>query len=126
MDYTLPYIGNINLKELKEDYHVLIETSGNTVAIDLNFENTSIDKEMADGINTFLQNIDKQDQHNRAVIAKDFEEKESETTSYLNFYLTEFDEAELLRIVGNQTKKKHSRRITKQAAINPDRIISGW
>ncbi|MDR6785160.1 hypothetical protein ABIE26_003858 [Pedobacter africanus] len=103
MNYTLPYFGNINLTELQEDYYTVAETSKNNIAIELSFENRSIDQKMADEISSFLENIGKQDQQNRIFIAKDFEEKESETAGYINFYLTEFDEAELLSMVGEKT-----------------------
>lgn len=105
MDYTLPHFGNINLKDLKEDYYIDAETEKNFMSVELSFENKSIDQEIADGISTFLQNIDEQDQRNRTFIEKDFEEKESEAANYINFYLTEFDEAELLSVVGDNTAK---------------------
>lgn len=107
MEYTIPYFGNINLEDLKEDYYTIAETSKNSFSIELSFENKSIDQEMAEGISSFLENIDKQDQHNRTLITKDFEEKESETSAYINFFLTEFDEAELLSIVGEKTENSN-------------------
>lgn len=104
MEYSFPYFGNVNLKDLKEDYYTVAETSKNNIPIELSFEHKSIDQEMADGISSFLENIEQQDQHNRTLIAKDFKEKESETSGYINFFLTEFDEAELLSIVGEKTE----------------------
>jgi len=126
MEYTIPYLGKINLKELKEDYYTTGETSKNNFSIELSFEKESIDEKIADGISSFLENIDKQDQHNRSFIAKDFKEKESETSAYLNFFLTEFDEAELLNIVGEKTENTNiaeqllNKLALTQVALYPD------
>lgn len=111
MEYTLPYFGIIKLNDLKENYYTSANGVHNPISIELCFENKSISQEMADGLHTFLQNIDKLDQHNKANIKKDFEERESETSNYINFYLTEFDETELSDIIGenqgNTAIEKH-------------------
>ncbi|QIL37908.1 DUF2004 domain-containing protein [Pedobacter sp. HDW13] len=105
MDYTLPYFGNLDLNALNEDYYSAIQTPKNNIAIELSFENKSIEQKIADGIRIFLENIEKLDEKNKITIAKDFEEEGSETSNYINFYLTEFDEAELLDIIGKKTEK---------------------
>lgn len=95
MNYNLPYFGNLELNALKGDYYVVAEIAKRNVPIELSFEKKTINQEIAEGIARFLENIEKQDQRNRDYIAKDFEERESETANYINFYVTEFNETEL-------------------------------
>jgi hypothetical protein len=100
-NYNLPYFGEIDLTELKEYYQTANEFDKAEVKLDLNFENKNIDQRKAQLIETFLDSIDRFDKQNKVLINDDYE-KEGESFDYINFYLDEFDENEISKIVDNR------------------------
>jgi hypothetical protein len=99
MSYELPYFGQVDLTNLEDDYRVVSEISKSDIRLDLNFKNKIIAPLKADSIKAFLQNIETLDKQNKVIIEDDFK-KEGETSNYINFYLEELEEEELIRVAG--------------------------
>lgn len=99
MSYELPYFGQVDLTNLEDDYHVVSEISKRDIRLDLNFKNKIIAPLRADSIKAFLQNIGTLDKQNKVIIEDDFK-KEGEVSNYINFYLEELEEEELIRVAG--------------------------
>lgn len=99
MSYELPYFGQIDLTNLEDDYRVVSEISKNDIRLDLNFKKKIIAPLKADSIKSFLQNIAQLDKQNKVIIEDDFK-KEGEALNYINFYLDELEEEELIRAAG--------------------------
>ena len=97
-NYNLPYFGEININKLEEYYSANFEMNNETIQTDLNFENNKIEKHVIAQIETFLINVDNFDKTNKLYIEKDFNES-GETLEYINFYLEEFDENELSKLI---------------------------
>lgn len=94
----LQYFGSIDINQLENYYAVKIEFNGQTIRLDLNFENKSISEEQAESNKKFLDNILAYDLQNKIVIDKDFKD-EGESLDYINFYFEELDEEELSGII---------------------------
>ncbi|MEC5142033.1 DUF2004 domain-containing protein [Chitinophaga sp. 212800010-3] len=105
MHYELPYFGEINLDNLKEDYRTKARIAELQISLDLNFENKSIIAEKAEKIKQFLENISQMDKQHHPAIDKDFKEQKGETADYIRFYLEELDEEELRNIAGDYKNK---------------------
>lgn len=118
---NLPYFGQIDLIELKEYYKVKIELNKNEFGIKLSFKNNSISAEEAEKIVIFLNNISYFELQNRIYIDKDFEE-EGETADYLNFYMQEFDDDELSKIVDFNDKDN----LIENQLLHKLKLISVW
>lgn len=99
LNYDLPYFGKINIDELTDYYQTTINLEGENLRIDINFKNKTINKNDMDVVKNFLQNIIKFDKQNLIFIEKDFNEKEGETSDYIEFYLNELDDEELSNII---------------------------
>ncbi|MDQ3633063.1 MAG: DUF2004 domain-containing protein [Acidobacteriota bacterium] len=96
--YSLPYFAEIDLTALDDYYEVDIDLNGNTINIDINFENKSSDRNKFDTVRNFLDKINKFDQQNKSYIDNDFK-KPSVTLDYITFYFEELDQDELSDIV---------------------------
>ena len=118
---NLPYFGQIDLIELKEYYKVKIELNKNEFGIKLGFKNNSISAEEAEKIVIFLNNISYFELQNRIYIDKDFEQ-EGETADYLNFYMQEFDDDELSKIVDFNDKDN----LIENQLLHKLKLISVW
>lgn len=118
---NLPYFGQIDLIELKEYYKVKIELNKNEFSIKLSFKNNSISAEEAEKIGIFLSNIKHFELQNRRYIDEDFE-GEGDTKSYLNFYMQEFDDDELSRIVDFNDKDN----LIENQFLHKLKLISVW
>ena len=114
----LQHFGSIDLDNLEEDYSAKTEFNGQTIRLDLNFENKSISEEHAGNIKKFLDNILAYDLQNKIVINKDFKE-EGESLDYINFFFEELDEEELRGIIdfGNQDEQKEKLLLNKLRLI---------
>jgi hypothetical protein len=97
----LPYFGQIDFAQLNEYYSAETKYNGQTLRLDLNFENKNLRDEEGEDIKKFLDNILAIDIKNKIEIAKDYT-NEGETKDYINFYFDELDEQELSGIVDNQ------------------------
>lgn len=100
MHYSLPYFGEINLASVKGRYEAEMDLNEHKIRIDLNFQNLSTEPDIIDTVKTFLENIGKFAEQNKAYIDKDFKEGIGETSGYIKFYLEELDEGELSGIIG--------------------------
>lgn len=99
MNYKLPYFEIIDITQLEEYYFVEIEKNGQKIGLDLNFEEEEVAVQVFDLIKVVLENIDSEDQKNRANIAADYQKgKESMVKEYLKFHIDELTE-ELAGIV---------------------------
>jgi len=94
----LPYFGQVDFKQLEDYYSLTTFYNGNTITIDLNFENKKLSEEQALVIKEFLSNISKIDTQKKIEIKNSFE-NEGEAKDYINFYLDELDVEELKRII---------------------------
>jgi hypothetical protein len=114
----LQHFGSIDINQLEEYYSAKTEFNGQTIHLDLNFENKSISEEQGDGIKKFLDNILAYDLLNKIVIEKDFKD-EGESLEYINFYFDELDEEELSGIIdlGNQDEPKEKLLLNKLRLI---------
>lgn len=57
--YLLPYFGELDYSNLKHFYETIFDFNGREILIDMEFENTSIDKKCMDNIKSFLYRHDK-------------------------------------------------------------------
>lgn len=99
LNYDLPYFGQININELSDYQQTIINLEGENLRIDLNLKNKTINQNDIGVVKIFLQNIIKFDKQNLIFIEKDFNEKEGETSDYIEFYLNELDDEELSNII---------------------------
>ncbi len=97
-EYYLPYFRELNLTELDEYYDIDIDLNGNTINIDINFENKSSDRNKLDTVKSFLDQLNNFNQQNKSYIEDDFQ-KEGNALDYVNFYFDELDEDELSDII---------------------------
>lgn len=124
-EYSLPYFGELNFTALDEYYDIDIDLNGNTISIDINFENKSSDRNKLDTVKSFLDQINNFDQKNKCYIEEDFQ-KEGDALDYVNFYFDEFDENELSGIVdfNNEVVVKERQLLNKlkliRVGIYPD------
>ena len=114
----LQHFGQIDINQLVEYYSAKAEFNGQTIRLDLNFENKNISEEQVESIKKFLDNILAFDIQNKTVIDKDFKD-EGEALDYINFYFEELDEEELSGIIdyGNQDEPKEEQLLSKLRLI---------
>src|SRR5687767_3195285 len=98
--YTLPHFGEIDTSNLEEYYDVEIEFNGTDVAIDLNFDEKSIDTKHLDNVNKIIKDLATYDSQNIKYIEADYKDKDADTVrTYIEHHLEEIDEAELLDVI---------------------------
>lgn len=98
-NYAFLHFGEININNLEEYYNVNIEINDVNINTDLNFKNKKIEKYGIEQIESFLKNINDFDNKNKVYIEKDFIEESGETLEYINFYLEEFNENDLSKLI---------------------------
>lgn len=97
---TLPYFGKLQTDNLEEYYNVEIEFDGNTIQIDLNFENKTLEEARLNKVKSFIQNIEKFDKLNKTYILNDYNDEDGDTVKfYLEHHLEEVGEDELSTII---------------------------
>ncbi len=101
-----PDFTKINLKKLENYYDWTLKFGKRELNLDLNFETESTNQLEFNKIQEFVNRIPEFDNQNRNYIKADFKEDVSMTSDYLNFYLDEFDDNELARIIGLDHQKK--------------------
>lgn len=114
----LPHFGQIDFTQLDEYYVAEFALNGQTIHVDLNFENNNMTEDQAVTIMKFLENIYAFDIKNKTAIDKDFND-EGEATDYINFYLDELEEEELSGIIDfeNPHKSKQEQLLSKLRLI---------
>jgi hypothetical protein len=126
-NYNFPYFGEININNLEEYYSSNFEMNNNTIRTDLNFGNKKIEKYGIAKIEGFLKNVNNFDDTNKVYIEKNFNEESGEALEYINFYLEEFDENELSKLIDldNENIPKNIQLLNKLKLIRiglyPDR-----
>lgn len=95
---TFSYFGEININDLEEYYSVDFEFNNELITIDLNFECKKIEKFRIERIISFLDRINDSDCLNRDYIKNNFLE-EGVASSFINSYLGEFEQDDLLGTV---------------------------
>lgn len=97
---TLPYFGKLQTDNLDEYYNVEIEFDGNTIQIDLNFENKTLEEARLNKVKSFIQNIEKFDKLNKTYILNDYNDEDGDTVKfYLEHHLEEVDKDKLSTII---------------------------
>jgi hypothetical protein len=114
----LQQFGEININQLEDYYSTKAEFNGQTISLDLNFENKSINLEQVENIKIFLDSISVFDKQNKTYINKDFKD-EGEAFDYINFYFDELDEEEISEIINfeNQEMTKEEQLLSKLRLI---------
>jgi hypothetical protein len=103
--YSLPYFADLNPANVGEYYDVDIEFHGQTVQIDLNFENKSIDPKRLDIAKWFIENISTFDTKNKQYIEQDYANEGNDTVrTYVEHYMDYFDEGELSNFIDFENK----------------------
>jgi len=110
-----PDFKKINLEKLEDYYDWTLKFGERKINFDLNFETESTNQSELNQILEFVNKIPEFDNQNRIYIKADFNQDVSMTSDYLNFYLDEFDENELARIIDlkNREKSKNNLLIEK-------------
>lgn len=118
-NYDFPYFGEININNLEGYYSSNFEMNNNTIRTDLNFENKKIEKYEIAQIESFLKNVDNFEHTNKVFIEKNFNEESGEALEYINFYLDEFDDNELSKLIDldNQNIPKNIQLLKKLKLI---------
>ena len=98
-NYELAFFGQVDINNLEEYYSSNFELDNTNISTDINFENNTISAQGIGIIEVFLRGVKDLDKRNKVYIEKDFSEETGETSDYINFYLDEFDEAELGKII---------------------------
>ena len=101
LDFT-----EIDLQKLEDYYDWTLKFGDRKINLDLNFETESINQSELNQILEFLSKIPEFDNKNRNYINADFKQEVSMTSDYLNFYLDEFDECELVGIIDLKNREK--------------------
>lgn len=95
-NYSLPYFGDLDPKDLEEYYEVEIDFEGQELQIDLNFEDDSIDVKRLDVVKKFMENIPNWDKKNKQYIEEDYASEEGDTVrEYIEHHLEEIGKEEL-------------------------------
>jgi len=104
-DYSLPYFGELDSKNLEEYYDVDIDFNGQKTQIDLNFENNSIDTKRLDIVKQFIENISEFDKKNKKYIEQDYADADNGTVkTYVEHHLEEIGKDELSNLVDFDNK----------------------
>lgn len=99
-NYSLPHFGELDPKNLEEDYDVDIDFNGQEIQIDLNFENNSIDTKRLDIVKKFIENIAMFDEKNKKYIEQDYTDEDCDTVrTYVEHHLEEIEKDELSGLV---------------------------
>ncbi|TBN02645.1 DUF2004 domain-containing protein [Hyunsoonleella flava] len=101
-----PDFSEIDTENLKDYYDWTLNFGDRKINLDLNFETVSTDQLKLSQILNFIHKIPDFEKQNRSYIKTDFEQKESMTSDYLNFYLDELTESELAGIIGKNVPIK--------------------
>ncbi|MFM2392924.1 MAG: hypothetical protein RLZZ546_906 [Bacteroidota bacterium] len=96
--YSLPYFGEIDIDNLKNDYRINRIWEDRELSLDINFENKNISIEGFNILNNFLNGLELFDKQNRRSIFQNLIEG-GDAEDYLNFYIDEFDDDELSRLI---------------------------
>ena len=104
-NYSLPYFGELDSKNLEEYYDVDIDFNGQKTQIDLNFENNSIDTKRLDIVKQFIENISEFDKKNKKYIEEDYADADNGTVkTYVEHRLEEIGKDELSNLVDFDNK----------------------
>jgi 5S rRNA maturation endonuclease (ribonuclease M5) len=100
IEYTLPYFGSLQTENLEENYYVNVEFNGDKIKLDLNFVTRTIDGSTLDKIKNFIDNIDKFNNLNHAIILSDYNDENGETVKfYLEHHLAEVPKDALSKLI---------------------------
>lgn len=99
-EYTLPHFGALDIENLEEFYLTDIESNGNTVHVDLNFETQSLDTDTMDKVKTFIDSIERINILNNKHITNDFNDEDGDTVRvYMDHHIEELDSAEISNLI---------------------------
>ena len=101
-----PDFAQIDIEKLEDYYDWTLNYGERELNLDLNFETKSTNEAELNQIMEFVKKIPEFDNQNQNYIKSDFEQDESMTSDYLNFYLDELDEIELGGIIDLKNRKK--------------------
>ncbi|MCU0393206.1 MAG: DUF2004 domain-containing protein [Thermoflexibacter sp.] len=123
--YDLVYFGKIEMDTIKDYYCVNTKIGEKDIQLDINFTKKSTDIFTMDIIEMFLKNIEYIDNKNVKSYKKDFKDG-GETDDYIEFYLDELFEEELMELVDiklSKSKKQQqllSKLELKRVGMYPD------
>ena len=103
MHLELPYFGPMNTNELDDRYSLQVKVKDQTVDIDINFKQKSIEQSRIACLNDFLKNIEGVIADSWSAIKHDFTNG-SEVREFLNFHLEELDDQTLKALLSKADK----------------------
>lgn len=96
----LPYFGPLNTASIEEYYESGFEQNNNTITIDLNFENNTIDEERLYMVKRFLENIPAWMEKTSQYIQDNLNNEDDNTVrEYADFLFEVMDEADLAELI---------------------------
>lgn len=94
------YFEAINFNPVNDEYiSDSIDINGESIEIDLNFENKNTTQQELETLNNFLENIANYLDKNSAAITEDLKTEESTVNDYISNHLEEIPEEELEKII---------------------------
>lgn len=104
-NYSVPYFGEIDAKNLKAYYSTFIKVNKKKLQLDLNFENRFIETLRLDILKDFISNISDLDIKNQKYIESDYTNEECDTVkTYILHHLEELDRKELSTLIDFTSK----------------------
>ena len=104
-NYTLPYFGNIDLKNLDDYYDVDVDFNGSKIQMDLNFDHKNIDIERLEKVMQFIHNLDQYNEQNKKHIEQDYFNDDKDTVNtYVEWHLEEIGKDELADVIDLQNQ----------------------
>ncbi len=97
--FNLPFFGEIDPTELEEYYDVNIELNGNTIKLDISFDEESIDTSNLNALVALSGNLTDLDDGNKALIELDYGGEGDTVKTYINHHLEDMDGDELAGII---------------------------
>jgi hypothetical protein len=96
----IPHFGTINSNNLEEYYSCSFELGQNTINSDMNFEKTTISSKILDQISNVINDISEVNSNNIKSLKSEFDSGEGESCAYIDFFLEEFEESDLINLCG--------------------------
>lgn len=104
-NFTFMHFGEIDINNLEEYYDISIELNSEKIEIDLNFSENSINPDIANVINNFIDNIHNYDLENKIAIEKEYNNEEpSPVKDYIKYHVEELDKNILSKFIDFNNK----------------------
>jgi hypothetical protein len=105
---SLPPFGDLNTDALPETADGVFHYDDSDIALDINFEDSTIDQERLQAVGNLLENLADYDQRNKKYLSDDFTNESKETVrTYVAHHLKSLDRDDLAVLV-DRDDKEHS------------------